>query len=216
MVDLSPDALLRTIANNPRVNEHGCNAITTRHGLEPHSFTPSDDAIKRLQLLCFFIDQNFYPKRSRRSSYGLKHIIEREKWRTENNRYVANGECMMAMIHCGYKPIWSTDDSNLNCDFNVDAEWEFKLGQKKAKEIWNKRSFHSGQWKQMVHKEEQFFIDTLYEMPVMCESGYNAMKKELRKKMVFCGACMPSTRWGDNHRSECKSKYADGVIPMDW
>ena len=58
------------------------------------------------------------PTRSYFSSYSLKHQLER----SEPRGYVANGDCIIAMMLEGYKPKWDTAAKNkliksYNCFF---------------------------------------------------------------------------------------------------
>lgn len=211
------------IAENRRICEFGCNILERNR--ETRSYVPktrdgfheiSDEQVERFRNLCSFIDRNFSPaKRGYYGSYGLKHIIERENWCSDNNRYVSNGEGIVAMMLCGYKPYWSDDETNPNCSFKVNVWGQFKDGQKFAKTIWRHRVVHSGQWTQMEEAEERWQLDGVggEQDPEMWSRGYTERAEELKKEMVYCGACMPSARWGTEiTRAPCKSKHAGPVI----
>jgi hypothetical protein len=223
MTDDFPARVRTLLAALPRVCEFGCNTMELDRATR--SYVPktrdgfngiSDAQVERFRQLCNFIDWNFSPaKRGYYGSYGLKHVIEREKWCDDNNRYVSNGEGIVAMILCGYKPYWSDDQSNPNCTFKVNVWGQFKDGQAFAKKIWRHRVVHSLQWLQMEQAEENWQLDGVGGEPdcEMWKRGYAERAEELKKEMVYCGACMPSARWGTEiTRAPCKSKHAGPVI----
>lgn len=64
-------------------------------------------SVAEIERLCHWIDGNLSPQKStnrRHTSYGLKHIAEREIG------YVSNGQFIVAALLCGYRmmrpPIW--------------------------------------------------------------------------------------------------------------
>lgn len=214
---------------NPRICEFGCNIVerdrTTRKLIPKirDGFNGITDAqVDRFRHLCTFIEDNFRPVvRGYHGSYSLKHIIEREKWRSENDRYVSNGEAIVAMMLCGYKPYWSDDESDPNCSFKVDVWRKFKEGRAWANRIWRfPRGVHSGQWIQAENEEEHWLHDTLTaERPsAMFMRGYNETKYTLLHDTAICGACMPDMTYEHNsarkhyEKYPCKSKFANGVI----
>jgi hypothetical protein len=129
------------IAENRRICGFGCNL--REYDRETRTYVPkkrdgwrgvddveiSDAQIERFRKLCAFITDRFGPVPKGRGgwlrvgSYGLKHLIERANWTDDNNRYVSNGEGIVAMMLCGYKPYWSDDESNPNCQFSVRAKY---------------------------------------------------------------------------------------------
>ena len=222
MTDDFPARVRALIAENRRICEFGCNTMELDRATR--SYVPktrdgfdgiSDAQVETFRNLCAFIDRNFTRAGGMTGSYGLKHVIEREKWCPDNNRYVSNGEGIVAMMLCGYKPYWSEDKSNPNCSFKVNVWRQFKDGQKFAKTIWRHRIVHSLHWTQMEEEEERWRLDSVAEGGEceMWERGYAERAEELKKAMAYCGACMPSARWGTEiTRSPCKSIYAGPVI----
>jgi hypothetical protein len=97
--------------NNP-------NNIKLPDGLTKNGFSESDkedDQIDKNELehIINFIELRFDKTKSinkKRSSYGLKHLVERNI-----NTYVSNGELIASMIICDYK--YKVD--GINCYFNV-------------------------------------------------------------------------------------------------
>ena len=99
--------------NNP-------NDIKLPEGLTKNGFSHSnkkEDQINKNQLdhIIRFIELRFDKTKSIRkdiSSYGLKHLIERNI-----ETYMSNGELIASMIICGYR--YKAD--GINCYFNVDT-----------------------------------------------------------------------------------------------
>ena len=135
MTDNFPARVRALIAENRRICEFGCNTLEWNR--EIRGYVPktrdgfngvSDAQVERFRKLCAFITDRFGPVPVGRGgwlrvgSYGLKHVIERANWTEDNNRYVSNGEGIVAMMLCGYKPSWSKrDNSDPNCQFSVRA-----------------------------------------------------------------------------------------------
>ena len=128
---------IRTLlAENPRICGFGCNL--RKYDRETCTYVPkkrvawrgvddveiSDAQIERFRKMCAFIEANL-PYDDRRGgrtligSYGFKHVLERNNWTEDNNRYVSNGEGMVALMLCGYKARWNKDSTNPNCVFSV-------------------------------------------------------------------------------------------------
>jgi hypothetical protein len=81
------------------------------------------DEIDRVQATCEWIDANLYTRKSinpYHTSYGLKHIAERDIG------YITNGVFIAAMIACGYR--YRVDGPN--AVFNV-SEWPIKRAYKR-------------------------------------------------------------------------------------
>jgi len=122
------------LAAVPRICEFGCNTIERnpdrtdmRQPYVPKThdkFSIDDRQIERLRKMCAFINEtmplgNNPHGRKLIGSYGFKHVLEKQNWTEDTNRYVSNGEGILAMMLCGYKPRWSGDKSNPNCVFSV-------------------------------------------------------------------------------------------------
>lgn len=96
------------------------NNVRLPEGLTKNGFYLSDkqeDQIDKTKLehIISFIEMWFDKTKSirkKQSSYGLKHLVERNI-----NTYVSNGELIASMIICGYK--YKVD--GINCYFNVDT-----------------------------------------------------------------------------------------------
>jgi hypothetical protein len=75
-----------------------------------------------------YIQKNWIPvppksRKYTRSSYGLKHRVEESKWTEDQDKYVANGELILAMMCAGYTPYFAGHYSDSpNCNFKVDIE----------------------------------------------------------------------------------------------
>jgi hypothetical protein len=118
---------------NPYICEGGCNTIKRNPDREntkqayvskTRMFQTSDRQIERLMKMCAFINETIPLSgnphgRKLIGSYGFKHVLEKQNWTEDTNRYVSNGEGMLALMLCGYKPRWSRDESNPNCVFSV-------------------------------------------------------------------------------------------------
>lgn len=121
------------LADNPRICEFGCNTIernrdrfdrTQPYVPKTRTFTINDRQIERLRKMCAFINENLPVAENTRGrkligSYGFKHVLEKQNWTEDTDRYVSNGEGMVAMILCGHKPRWPKDKSDPNCVFSV-------------------------------------------------------------------------------------------------
>jgi hypothetical protein len=120
--------------DNPRICEFGCNTIErnpdrtdARQPYVPKThdkFKIDDRQTERLRKMCAFINETMplgdNPHgRKLIGSYGFKHVLEKQNWTEDTNRYVSNGEGILAMMLCGYKPRWSKDNENPNCVFSV-------------------------------------------------------------------------------------------------
>ena len=128
------------LAANPRICEFGCNTIERnpdrtdmRQPYVPKThdkFSIDDRQIERLMKMCAFIEVNLPIVRPTEpalrggaakliGSYGFKHVLEKQNWTEDTNRYVSNGEGIVALMLCGHKPRWSKDNENPNCVFSV-------------------------------------------------------------------------------------------------
>ena len=135
MTDDFPARVRTLLAENPRICEFGCNTMELDRATR--SYVPktrdgfngiSDAQVERFRKLCAFIIDRLGSAPTTRGgwlrvgSYGLKHVIERANWTEDNNRYVSNGEGIVAMMLCGYKPSWNKkDNSDPNCRFSLRA-----------------------------------------------------------------------------------------------
>jgi hypothetical protein len=83
---------------------------------------------KRVEVMKEYILNNWIsvPPRSRkytRSSYGLKHVLEESNWTEDQDKYVANGEFILAMMCAGYMPgFQGLFSDSPNCYFKVDTQ----------------------------------------------------------------------------------------------
>ena len=71
-------------------------------------------SVERFEAACGWIRENLQQRKSfnyGRTSYGLKHIAEREIG------YITNGVFIAAMVHCGYS--WQRVGMGPNARFNV-------------------------------------------------------------------------------------------------
>lgn len=115
--------LLERFANLPEnLTQYGFNADLKDAKIEP--LNPC-----KVFIIECFIEQNFERRKNinhKHSSYGLKHIVEKEL-----GFYISNGEFIAGMIldHYEYKHI----ESIVNCCFNVKSTNEF---------IWHHKSFN--------------------------------------------------------------------------
>ena len=127
------------LAANPRICEFGCNILERDTSAHPRyevykkkvrdGFNTIDDKqMERFRKLSTFITATLHDPPVGRGgwlrigSYGLKHILERQKWTDDTNTYVSNGEAIVAMMLCGYKPRWEKDNSSPNCGFSVRSK----------------------------------------------------------------------------------------------
>ena len=128
---------LRTLlAENRRICGFGCNL--REYDRETRTYVPkkrdgwrgvddveiSDAQIERFRKMCAFIEKNLPHDawgygRKLIGSYGFKHVLERNNWTEDNNRYVSNGEGIVALMLCGYKARWDEDSTSPNCVFSV-------------------------------------------------------------------------------------------------
>lgn len=130
------------LAANPRICEFGCNTIERnpdrtdrRQPYVPKThdrFTIDDRQIERLRKMCAFINDTLPVAENTRGrkligSYGFKHVLEKQNWTEDTNRYVSNGEGIVAMMLCGHKPRWSKDNENPNCVFSVMKSFYLRL-----------------------------------------------------------------------------------------
>ena len=131
MTDDFPTRVRTLLAENPRICGFGCN--TREYDRETRTYVPkkrdgfylTDAQIERLRKMVAFINENLPVSngggKSTIGSYGFKHVLERNHWTDDIDKYVSNGEGIVAMMLAGYKPKWSVDLSCPNCEFSVKA-----------------------------------------------------------------------------------------------
>lgn len=214
--------LTRVLADNPRVTGGGCN--THFHPDSPlgrtepktKTWTPDEAQVERFKKLVKLIEQNYEPHRTRRrSSYSLKHEMEDTKWTEGTNRYVSNGEAIVAMLMCGYIPIWPTEGTNPNCVFKVDTDAKFKQGEKEATRQWKVRGImHSGQYEWRVNETERTpsIWDAEHSAYEGFRRGYYETKRRILRGTRFCAICMPDERYHTVGGRKCKSDKANELI----
>lgn len=117
--------------------------------------------LDKIERLCGYIERNFHKDTKRppvRGSYSLKHELEEMKWTTATDKYVSNGELILAMLCCGYEPRDVTSTSP-NCSFKVKTDEWLKEGQAYAKHYWgSKRAtnwLERAGWERSLKTEEQ-------------------------------------------------------------
>lgn len=187
----------RVLSEYPHITPFGCNQLQPSFAADPRSpkaevWNIDNEQIERFELLIRFIHLNFTPAKALCSSYSLKHVIEKQNWIAHQNHYVSNGECMVAMIICGYKPKWG-NEACPNVQFRVDPYAVFKQGQKRAKRIWSHRRVHSKNWESMTNEYQTWLEDDHAEGQqdgVMYYKGFDEMMEQLKRNMIFCGKCM--------------------------
>jgi hypothetical protein len=77
--------------------------------------------LDKVERLCDFIRENYAAslrRNSLRGSYSLKHEIERLDWTTSKDKYVSNGELILAMLCEDHEPK-RLIKGNMNCCFKV-------------------------------------------------------------------------------------------------
>jgi hypothetical protein len=118
--------------------------------------------LDKIERLCGYIERNFIKSSkytSTRGSYSLKHELEDMKWTTATDKYVSNGELILAMLCCGYEPKDVTFNSP-NCSFKVKTDEWLKQGQGYAKHYWGykrvKNWIERVDWERRLKTEEQF------------------------------------------------------------
>ena len=121
------------LAANPRICEFGCNTMERnpdRHDMTQiwvrklRMFEVNDRQTERLRKMCAFINEHLpftenTHGRKLIGSYQFKHVLEKQDWTTDADRYVSNGEGILAMMLCGHKPRWLKDRVSPNCVFSV-------------------------------------------------------------------------------------------------
>ena len=80
---------------------------------------------KRIEVMKEYIQKNWIPVPSKSkhkySSYRLKHVLEELKWTEDQDKYVSNGELILAMMCAGYTPCFKgASPKSLNCNFKVN------------------------------------------------------------------------------------------------
>jgi len=218
--------LTRVLADNPRVTGGGCNTHSHQGGsplgrAEPKTKTwiPDEAQVERFRKLVKLVEQNYEPHRTReRSSYSLKHEMEDTKWTEGTNQYVSNGEAIVAMLMCGYTPIWAEEGTNPNCGFRVDTEAKYKQGEKEAKRQWKVGGImHSGQYEVRVNEDAGFgagpsIWDAERSAYEGFRRGYYETKARILRNTRFCAVCMPDERYHTVGGRRCKSDKAHDVI----
>jgi hypothetical protein len=82
---------------------------------------------KRLEVMKEYILKNWIPvapqSKHKYSSYGLKHSLEESNWTEDNDKYVSNGELILAIMCAGYEPCFKNiPHTSLNCNFRVNPK----------------------------------------------------------------------------------------------
>ena len=213
--------LTRVLAENPRVSESGCNTHSRRDNGEPVPKTktfgePDEAQVERFRKLVKLIEQNYEPHRTKTwGSYSLKHEMEHTNWTEDTNRYVSNGEGIVAMLMCGYTPIWPTEGTNPNCVFKVDTEAKYKQGAKEATRQWKVRGLmHSGDYLGRDAKEEgtPSIWDAEHSAYEGFRRGYYETRAHILRQTQFCAICMPDERYHTVGGRRCKSDKAHDII----
>jgi hypothetical protein len=144
------------LAENPRICGFGCNV--REYDRETRTYVPkkrdgfsydgveiTDAQVERFKKMCAFIEKNmphddWRGGRKLIGSYGFKHVLERNAWTEDNNRYVSNGEGMVALMLCGYTPRWDKDDTNPNCVFSVRGKRYMQLVENAQRPNYSKKA----------------------------------------------------------------------------
>lgn len=163
--------------------------IANDYGISPSGLTKepvltiTENQLRRLEIITQFIQDNFREGRGKSSSYGLKHLVEREL-----QDYVSNGELMLCMLHCGYKV---KDRQGPNLYFGVDTDYYYKDGYKTGKSIFWKygKYLHENRQTDMDYQHEQLVVHRLPQEPHLWKKGYNQAKKDCERKYIPCGFC---------------------------
>lgn len=167
----------------------------------------------RVEEIKKYIERNYIESNRKRGSYGLKHTIENDKsWTDDNNKYVSNGEGILAMLCAGYRAHDITPGS-LNCSFKVDATYYIRLGKKKAKQIWKKCLLHSRQYDIALEEEAQLKNGAYYRRSTFRDAYEETKKAQLDMRCIFCANCLPPKDYIP--KKKCLSAHADGVIRFD-
>lgn len=103
-------------------------------------FDPAIFENDRIEVIRSIIKANYVPIKSimrHRSSYGLKHDVEKRQEAVAIGNYVSNGELIYAMHLEGYQLV-STYDGSPNAYFNVSYKSVRELrGEKTTKELYS-------------------------------------------------------------------------------
>lgn len=87
---------------------------------------PTQWNFKKIETIKDYILKNYeHPSPKTRThiygSYYLKHRVEESKWTEEQDKYVANGELILAMLCAGYKADFKRSlIGSPNCNFKVN------------------------------------------------------------------------------------------------
>lgn len=169
----------------------------------------------RIEKICEFIRNNYKPRAHSSTinygSYGLKHEIERTEWTEERDKYVTNGEGILALCIEGYTP-FNIDNRSPNCNFKVITDYYEKEGKKTAKMLWRNVK-HSGQWRKAQHDEAELKKSDQWKSATF-RYGYTEEKKLYRNLEYLCFGCMPHKDFNCSH-VVCKSKHNIGIIPFE-
>ena len=147
----------------------------------------TEDQLRRLEIITRFIEDNFRQGRGKKSSYGLKHLVERELG-SQVQSYVSNGELMLCMLHCGYKV---KDRHGPNLYFGVDTDYQYKDGYKTGKDVFWKygKYLHENRQMDMEWTDEDFKSKGYNDLPHLWRKGYDQAKQDCEKKYIRCGYC---------------------------
>jgi ferredoxin len=167
----------------------------------------------RVEEIKKYIERNYAGNNRKRGSYGLKHTIENDKnWTEDSNKYVSNGEGILAMLCAGYRAYDITPDS-LNCSFKVNTNYYSKLGEKHAKKIWKKGLLHTLQYDLAKEQEAQLKEGALYRRSTYRDAYEETKKAQLDMRCIFCANCLPPKDYIP--KKKCISVHAEGVIRFD-
>lgn len=135
----------------------------------------------RIEKIGVFIRNNYCPAPKNaplRGSYSLKHEVERSNWTDDTNKYVSNGELILAMLCEGY-PARNIKPDNLNCCFKVKTGYWIKQGQKVAKSKW-RRCMREGDFNDTTEWERRWKEnDKDWRLRATYRAGYEEAKAEI-------------------------------------
>lgn len=129
MTDDFKTRFLNVLDYYPNLCPNGCETLVRNYPNwrevipKTRGFPTHDKQVERIRRLCDYIT-GFAGDPPRQmgtvaiGSYSLKHMLENLPWTEGDNTYVSNGEAIVAMLLCGFKPKWSNDPTNPNCVFN--------------------------------------------------------------------------------------------------
>lgn len=144
--------------------------------------------LDKVEKLCEFIRHNWYQPESRsktfyRGSYSLKHEVEAMNWTTSTDKYVSNGELILAMLILRYEPK-NLNLNSLNCCFYVKTDNFFKEGEYEARTHWEPRMSQL-QYDQAVEWETKWKAeDEWWNQKETYRVGYETKKARINPRAV--------------------------------